>query len=239
MIDALFQVIGEMTNAIQPLLYGQQYSLALFAIVMAAGLVAGVTPFGLTTMVVVGGRINATGATTKRQAFRTATLFSLGTAASLLAVGAIAVYAGQVLIADRFARYLPIVTLLLGLHLLGLWRWRLPFATPRTPSRSASNAFVLGLPFGIVTAPCTAPIILTVLSVVAANGGLVFGLLVLLAFTVGRSIPLVAACTYSGRVRDRLQQRTGWSRQAIRMVGVVIVVGSVYFLTAGSAYLGA
>jgi cytochrome c-type biogenesis protein len=235
-IDALFRVIGEMTNAIQPLLYGQQYSVALFAIVMGAGLVAGVTPFGVTTMVIVGGRITATGATTKRDSFRIATLFSLGAAVSLLAVGTVAVYAGQILIADRFARYLPLFTLLLGCTCWG--KGGLPFRRPRTRPPSASNAFLLGLPFGVVTDPCTAPIILTVLSVVAASGGLVFGLLVLTSFTIGRSIPLIAACTYSGRLRASLERRTDWTRTFNRALGAVIVAGSAYLLTAGRAYLG-
>jgi cytochrome c biogenesis protein CcdA len=83
-------------------------------------------------------------------------------------------------------------------QLLVGWRWRVPprlrpgrVERPAKQRGENGDAFLLGLPFGVITAPCTAPIIVAVLSLIAANGGVVFGVLVLLAFTIGRSAPLV------------------------------------------------
>lgn len=248
MIEALFELLGRITNAVQPHLYGGELSVSLLAVVMAAGLVAGVTPFGLTTIVFVGGRITGAAASpaslstresAKREAFRASLLFALGAAVSLFVAGAAAAYAGKVIVDYRVAEYLPVVTLLMGVYLLGLWRWRLPGRSPASTDRRASNFFLLGLPFGIVTAPCTAPIIVTVLSLVAASGNFLFGALVLLAFAAGRSLPLVAACTSSGRAFRYLQERSGRYQLVNKLLGVVIIAGSLYFLTLGRAYLGA
>ena len=254
MIDALFELLGRITNAVQPLLYGGELSVSLLAVVLVAGLVAGVTPFGLTTIVFLSGRISSAVATSaapsaspsvpvpesaKRQAFHAAALFALGAALSLFAAGAAAAYAGKVMVDYRVAKYLPVVTLVMGLYLLGLWRWRLPARFWGSPERQRSSFLLLGLPFGIVTAPCTAPIVVTVLGVVAASGNLLFGGVVLLAFAAGRSIPLVAACTYSGTVLGHLERRRGAYRVVNKLLGAVIVAASVYFLTVGRSFLGA
>jgi cytochrome c-type biogenesis protein len=251
MIDWLFEVLGRMTNVIQPLLQQGELSLPLLSTVMAAGLVAGVTPFGLSTMVFVAGRIAGEGNATRTTALRQATWFSVGAAASLFVAGVAAALAGEVLVDYRLAPYLPVLTLVMGLQLLGLWKWgwlrRLPlrrFPLPsrersrEAPARTARNAFLLGVPFGVVTAPCTAPIIVAVLSLIAANGDMVFGVLVLLAFSVGRSAPLIAGCTYGRAAIRHLAGGRGGAVLA-RGLGSVIVLGSLYFLTLGRVYLGA
>lgn len=236
MIDYLFEALGKMNNAIQPALYQQDFSLSLFAIVMAAGLIAGLTPFGVTTAVFAAGKINGREDSARSESVRGATLFSFGATSILLLAGLAAALAGSVLVDYRIARYLPVVTLIMGLQLLGMTKWRLfpKMALPR--GARLSNPFVLGMPFGVITAPCTAPIIVTMLSVVAANGGLVFGALVLLTFSAGRSVPLIAACTYGDGLIRRLNG--GWSIGS-KVFGVAIIAASVYFLTLGRSYLGA
>lgn len=71
-----------------------------------------------------------------------------------------------------------------------------------------------------------------------AHGGVLFGLLVLLAFTLGRSVPLVLGCSYGHKAIARLG--SGKSAAVLRRgLGIVLVVASLYFLTLGRTYLGA
>lgn len=158
MIDALFELLGRISNAVQPLLYRGELSVSLLAVVTAAGLVAGITPFGLTTIVFVGGRITSTAASspaprssTRRAAFHASALFALGSAVSLFAAGLAAAYAGKVIIDYRVARYFPVVTVLMGLYLLRAWRWRLPARFSPSTERRRASFFLLGLPFGVVS----------------------------------------------------------------------------------------
>jgi cytochrome c-type biogenesis protein len=248
-VDSLFELLGRITNLLQPLLQQSELSLALLSMVAVAGLVAGVTPFGLSMVVLVTGRVGGAatdGRVAPTNAMRHALWFSLGAATSLFAVGLVAAAAGAVLLDYRLARYIPVLTLLMGLQLLAAgsgWRplsrigLRRP-APARTARPGTADTFLLGLPFGVITAPCTAPIIVAVLSLIAANGSVLFGLLVLLTFAVGRSVPLVLGAGYGHRVIARLG--SGKSATVLkRGLGVILVVASLYFLTAGRTYLGA
>jgi cytochrome c-type biogenesis protein len=247
-MDTLFDLLGKITNVLQPLLQQGELSLAMLSMVLVAGVVAGVTPFGLSMAVLVAGRAGATTGGSRNvanSARRQAMWFSLGSATSLFAAGMVAAAAGSVLVDYRLAPYIPLLTLLMGVQLLVGRRWRVlsrlrPGRVERPARQHARNgdAFLLGLPFGVITAPCTAPIIVAVLSLIAANGGVVFGVLVLLAFTIGRSAPLVLGVTYGHRALARLggDQRSLWLRRGL---GAVLVAVSVYFLTDGAKYLGA
>jgi cytochrome c-type biogenesis protein len=233
-----FELIGRMATSVQSSLSGAQLSVPLLAIVMATGFIAGLTPFGVTTTVLVGRHLTQDSDSGREQRLRGAALFALGGAVSLLAAGAVAGFAGKIALDYRLARYLPVMTLVMGLQMALPGKLRLG-RKPRLPGkRVGSNLFLLGLPFGVIAPPCTAPIIVAVLSLVAATSDLLFGLLVLLAFAIGRSIPLVAACTYGDGLLPRLTLRRFSPGALVRPLGVVIAGLSVYFLTAGSIYFG-
>jgi cytochrome c-type biogenesis protein len=300
-MDQLFGLLGRITNLLQPLLQQGELSFAMLSMVTVAGLVAGITPFGLGMAVLVAGRVGgaadaavasspaamsrarraadglgrsrravagragglpdvpdadgepavgrvgyvAAGPDASSRAVRQALWFSLGSATSLFAAGLVAAAAGSILLDYRLARYIPLLTLFMGVQLVVGRRWQLLSrlrlrpdlpSVPRTAGRA--DAFLLGLPFGVITAPCTAPIIVAVLSLIAANGGLVFGLLVLLAFTIGRSVPLVLVSRYGHRAVARLAGRKS-SVALRRALGSVLVLASAYFLSVGGRYLGA
>jgi cytochrome c-type biogenesis protein len=238
MIDFLFEVLGKMTNVIQPFLYEQQFSPVLFSIVMAAGFIAGLTPFGISTMVFLVGQLQKEGEPTRQKGFLTSGIFSLGAMFSLILIGVGAAYLGKVMVNYSIARYFPIVTLLVGLQMIGIFKWNLLPKIQLTNREGTSNVFLLGMPFGVVTPPCTAPIIVTILSLVAANGNLLFGLLTLLAFGIGRSIPLIAATTYSEVLLRYMKPQQKWCGILNKALGGFVIVGSIYFLTWGQTYFG-
>jgi cytochrome c-type biogenesis protein len=238
MIDFLFKVLGEMTNIIQPFLYDQQFSVVLFAIVMTAGLIAGLTPFGMSTIVFLVGQLQREGEPTQKKGFLASSFFSLGATFSLILIGVGAAYLGKVMVNYSIAKYFPLVTLLIGLQMIGMFKWRLIPKIQLTSGQGTSNVFLLGMPFGVITPPCTAPIIVTILSLVASNGNLLFGLLTLFTFAIGRSIPLIAATTYSERLLRYLKPKHQWYGVLNKALGGIIVLGSLYFLTWGQQYFG-
>jgi cytochrome c biogenesis protein CcdA len=61
---------------------------------------------------------------------------------------------------------------------------------------------------------------------------------VLLAFTIGRSVPLVLVARYGHRAVARLAGRKR-SVALRRALGGVLVLASAYFLSIGGRYLGA
>lgn len=232
--------VQNLINTVQTMLTGQQLSLGLLVLVFALGLVAGLTPYGLTTAVVLARRAGTTGSSTT--GLRTATWFSIGAAASLLAVGVFAAAAGQALLDLELARWVPLITLLIGLQLLGVlriprrWRRSRPADLPdQQRGQSPAVSFALGVPFGVIAAPCTAPMVITVLSLVAMNGSQVFAAAVLTAFAVGRSVPLLAVGAAGPALATRLRPMPGLG--AFRKVlGAILIAASAYFLTFGAIH---
>jgi cytochrome c-type biogenesis protein len=146
---------------------------------------------------------------------------------------------GQSLFGLGLSRWLPLLTLVMGLSMLGLIRWKRLrcLGGTRYAASGPASAFWLGVPFGLATAPCTLPVLITVLTVAAAKGSAVFGLIGLAAFALGRSIPVLLLGLFSDQVLalPKVHRLTPRLRQ---VAGGLIVVFSLYFLTLGRHLLG-
>lgn len=233
MIEFLFRVSGQIATQIDLLLAAGTLSMASISLVTLGGLIAGISPEG------VAGALTAIGqfgpkddSSTPNRDVVIASAFAFGMVLALTALGAVTAFSGHALLPPGVAKWLPLVTLLMGLNMLGLvsWNWlRLPL---RIKASGATGAFLLGIPFGLAGSPCTLPILITVLAVTAAKGSVVLGSISLAAFAIGRSIPVVALGMFS----DQLQSASAFRRIApyIRKgAGALIVIASVYFLTLG------
>lgn len=148
--------------------------------------------------------------------------------------------AGHVVLRYDLARWLPVVTFLMGLRLLGVLRLRwlhLPAAPRKSVANGPLSAFALGVPIGIAASPCTLPILLGLLSLVASGGSVAFGLAGLAAFGLGRSLPVLAIAAGGGRLGSS-QRLARWAPRLRRATGLLLVLVSLYFLTLGRSLLG-
>lgn len=240
MLEFLFVVSGQIAAAIQELSNADSGGAAVVSLIGLGGLIASVSPSGLVGALAALGQLQAAGTRPARHSGTTiAAVFSLGMVAALAPVGLLAGWAGQSIIGAGLTKWLPLLTLLMGLNLLGVLRWkRLGALEPRiSPAPSTMVAFWLGIPFGLAVAPCTLPVLITVLTVAAASGSALFGLVGLVAFGLGRSVPVLLLSLFSDQARGlpRIHQAVPYLRQA---AGSLITVVSVYFLTLGRDLLG-
>jgi len=118
-------------------------------------------------------------------------------------------------------------------------RWMLPIASSanaasaRLDSGSLSGALLLGGVLGLVWSPCSGPLLGSALSLVASEGGVARGGVVLGIFGLGAAIPLVAVAyaSRSGftRVRDWVLARIERVRHVFALLlgamGVAILTG--------------
>jgi cytochrome c biogenesis protein CcdA len=74
---------------------------------------------------------------------------------------------------------------------------------------SLLGAFVLGLSLGIVWIPCVGPILGAVLGFVAIKGNLVYGSAMLVSYSIGLGIPMLAIA-YGGK---RLSKQLDWTKR--------------------------
>jgi cytochrome c-type biogenesis protein len=108
-------------------------------------------------------------------------------------------------------------------------------ATGLTTSLSSANAggaaggFVLGVSLGIIWTPCIGPILGAILMMVAVEGDILYGAILLALYSMGMGIPLLAVAYTSHFTVKPLMQYSGIIK---RISGVILVVVGLYMLVA-------
>lgn len=125
-------------------------------------------------------------------------------------------------------------------------QWMLPIASAanrastRLEGRSLLSAMALGAVLGLVWSPCSGPLLGSALTLVASEGGVVRGGVVLALFGLGAATPLVAVAYASrsgfARVRDWVLVRIDRVRKGFAVLlgamGVAILTGADKWLEA-------
>jgi cytochrome c-type biogenesis protein len=176
-------------------------------------------------------------AATSRRLLVRAVAFVLGFGAVFVALGASASAIGG-LIGDHlalFARIAGAIIVLLGLHMLGVFRipllMRQAWVEARQPL-GAAGALVVGMAFGFGWTPCVGPVLASILLIAGAQASAEQGALLLGAYAAGIGVPfIIAALFVSAFVR--------WLARMGRYLGVVEKIAGVVLIATGLAiFLG-
>jgi cytochrome c-type biogenesis protein len=185
-------------------------------------------------------------ATSRGRAVALSLAFVFGLALCFTALGAVAALTGRLIgdIGVGWQTALGIVLLVMGLHLTGLLRLPLPsLSGERFRGAGLAGAFVLGALTGTLSSPCATPILVVVLSLVAFERQVVWGTVLLGAYSLGHVALLFAAGAVSGFASSFLDSRAAvWGRRlhvafgvVLAAAGVWVLLGSVRALASGSA----
>jgi cytochrome c-type biogenesis protein len=101
------------------------------------------------------------------------------------------------------------VCILMGLALLDVLAFQFAHRLPIQPKRKGLlGAYLLGLLFGTISTPCAAPILVVLLTYVAAkHANLAYGVLLLLAYALGHSVLILAAGTSVGLAKGLISSQ--------------------------------
>ncbi len=119
-----------------------------------------------------------------------------------------------------------VVCFLMGLHLLGLLHFTLPVPAGVKPKqKGVIGALLLGLLFGLISLPCAGPV-LGALIVVTPLYGMMFGVVLLIAYSLGHCGLILVGGTSMGMVQ-KLADSKGWNVGAnvLRRVAGVLIIG--------------
>lgn len=123
------------------------------------------------------------------------------------------------------------ILIVLGLLWPGWLKVRLPWFSLRAQVVSgAGGAFLLAIPFSIAICPFCTPALLVMLTAAAGIGSVAFGFSLLLAFGLGRSVP-IALGAFAISWLESLKVLTRWQK-TFEIVGAVLLIGSGIFLIA-------
>lgn len=108
----------------------------------------------------------------------------------------------------------------------------------QTSSRGRWSGLLLGARLGLVWIPCVGPVLSSVLAMVAAQGRLAGGVLLLLVYSLGFAVPMLAVGYGSQALRQRVRAVASHP-VAVRWVsGLLLLAFGVVILTQGMLFLG-
>jgi cytochrome c biogenesis protein CcdA len=169
-----------------------------------------------------------------KKSFGFSLVFVFGLAVSFTLMGVTAVMLGRLFgdVGSFWPWLIAAVCLAMAAHLWDLWTFSIPERLTRYRPRHAGalGAFTLGMLFGLVSAPCAAPILVVVLTYIASKGNLPYGLALLWTYAVGHCLLIVAAGTSMG-VAKHLIASQGLGRANLvlkRTAGVLIAAVGAY-----------
>ena len=214
-------------NQIAEAISGNMWLAAILALV--AGILTSFRPCSLSSVPLIVGYVGGVGAKNTKRAFAYSAVFSLGTAITFIALGIIATSAGKLLGNSSPLWYLVLGVLMV---LMALQTWGIFNFIPsvnllsKSKKRGFLGAFLAGILGGIFSSPCSTPVLIALLAIVAGNGSLPWGILLMLLYSIGHSALVIAAGTSIGFVQ-RINANESYSK-----VGTVlkIIMGAAILL---------
>mgnify|MGYP000844957559 FL=1 len=168
---------------------------------LLAGVATSVTPCALTSVPLVIAYVGGTTAGDPRKGFALSAVFSLGMALTFTVLGAAASLLGRLMGMSSKWWYLAlgILMLLMGLQILEIFNF-LPSTNllSKNTKRGYAGAFLAGVLGGFFSSPCATPVLVVLLSIVAGSGEVGRGILLLLLYSLGHSVLVLAAGTSAG-----------------------------------------
>jgi thiol:disulfide interchange protein DsbD len=205
--------------------------------VFLAGVVTSLTPCVYPVVPLAVTYLGARGATSRIKAFSLAASYVLGMVLCYTILGALAALTGTTFgtATQRWWVYAGVATVVLafGLSMFGLFDLRLPGWLTRiaTPTRGPGyqGAFLMGGTSGLVTAPCTAPVLGALLPIISRQS-VPLGSLLLATFALGMGMLFLIVGTYSGVIGSmpRSGRWMGWVKAALG-TAIVLVAGYFYY----------
>ena len=140
-------------------------------LVLLAGVITSITPCSLSSVPLIIGYVGGIGEKNTKKAFAYSVVFSLGTAVTFVTLGIIATSAGKLMGTSS-----PVWYMILGILmvLMALQTWEIYNFIPsinllsKSKKRGFSGAFIAGILGGIFSSPCSKPVLIALLAIIAS-----------------------------------------------------------------------
>ncbi len=171
---------------------------------LLAGVLTSVTPCALSSIPLIIGYVGGVGEKNTKKAFTYSAVFSVGTAVTFVALGIIATSAGTLMGTSSPVWYMVLGVLMV---LMALQTWEIFDFIPsvnlisKSKKKGFAGAFLAGILGGIFSSPCSTPVLIALLAIVAGEGNLLWGILLMLLYSIGHSALVVVAGTSVGFVQ--------------------------------------
>ncbi len=228
MIDIWLQSLGDAIAAnawLAPLL------------ALLAGVLTSVTPCALSSIPLVIGYVGGTTKDTKK-AFFLSVVFAIGSAVTFTALGVTASLAGNLIGNSSSWWYLVLGVLMV---LMALQTWELftfipsSFLISKNKRKGYLGALIAGILGGVFSSACATPVLVVLLAVVAGEGDVVRGALLLLLYSIGHGALAVVVGTSMGLAKKFTGSKNAgkWGAAIKIVMGTAILLIGFYMFYLG------
>ena len=213
--------------------------------VFAAGILAGLSPCVYPMVPIVSAYVasRTSGEPGRLNSFLLSLCYVLGMAAVYALLGMIAALTGSLFgrISTSPWALLAVANVLIFFALNTLEVIPFPAWFSRRPKDPAAGgmpgAFLIGAASGLVASPCTSPVLFSLLTFVAAGKTVLYGGVLLFAFSLGMGMPLLVLGTGSG-LAAALPRPGIWMLVAKKVLGLLMLgLAEYYLVKAGQGWL--
>lgn len=173
-------------------------------IAFLAGALTSFTPCSLSCVPLIIGYVGGTGEKSTAKALKLSLTFALGSAITFTTLGVVATLAGNLIGVHATWWYfiLGILMLLMALQVWGLYEI-IPstYLISKSTKTGYIGALIAGILGGIFSSPCSTPVLIALLAIVAGTGNLTWGILLLLCYSIGHGILAIICGTSVGFVQ--------------------------------------
>lgn len=181
----------------------ESYWLAPF-IALLAGILTSFTPCCLSSIPLVISYVGGVGKKDTKRSFKLSLMFALGMAITFTALGIIASLLGKLMHFTGSWWYIILGILMI---LMTLQTWEIfnfipsTYLTSKNKKRGYLGALLAGMLGGVFSSPCSTPVLIVLLGLVASSGNIIWGIILLLLYSVGHSFLVLIAGTSYGFVQ--------------------------------------
>ena len=205
---------------------------------LVAGIITSITPCALTSVPLVIGYVGGSGERDAKKAFWLSVVFSIGMAVTFTILGTVASLLGRLMQGTGSWWYILLGVLML---LMALQIWEIfnfipsSYAINKNTKRRFWGALFAGVLGGFFSSPCATPVLVVLLAIVAKEGSLLWGILLLTLYSLGHSFLVLIAGTSVGFVRKlSSSEKYGRVSESLRiLMGLMIVLIAFYLFYLG------
>ncbi len=205
---------------------------------LLAGVLTSFTPCSLSSIPLVIGYVGGVGRRDTKRAFWLSVTFAAGAAVTFTTLGVIASLAGKLIGTSASWWYIILGTLMI---LMALQTWGIfeiipsSYLISKNTRKGFVGAFIAGILGGIFSSPCSTPVLIALLAIVAGKGSILWGILLLLLYSIGHGILAIVAGTSTGFVQKlSSSDKYGKASTVLKLaMGTIILLIGFYMFYLG------
>jgi thiol:disulfide interchange protein len=206
-----------------------------FIYAFLGGLAVSLTPCVFPLIPVTAGYIGVEAAGSRIKGLILGFIYVSGVAVTYAALGMIASLTGSLfgrISANPFTNLaVGVVICVFGLAMFDLFHIPLPQVVKHSPLKKGDiiSTFVLGLSSGFVIAPCTTPVLGSILVLLSHKSNVAYGGFLLLSFAYGMGAILLITAVFS-TVLTTLPKAGAWMNIIKKLYALILVCAGAYFI---------